>query len=74
MISEANRPLGGAPTPSFQGASPSNKETTVSSMPPICPVCQEVATLWGRHEHNGVTEANYCCAQGHGWITKWVTP
>lgn len=47
---------------------------TVKTAPPNCPVCGEVAILWGRHEHNGVTEANYCCDQGHGWITKWVTP
>ena len=40
--------------------------------PPNCPICREPATRWGHNQRNGVTEANYLCANEHAWLTKWV--
>lgn len=42
-------------------------------LPPNCPTCQQPAIHWGHHERAGVTEANYICANEHGWLTKWVS-
>lgn len=44
------------------------------TLPPNCPICHQRAILWGRTERAGVTEANFCCPNDHGWLTKWVTP
>lgn len=44
----------------------------IAPPPPPCPVCDAPAIHWGRHTRAGVTEANYLCANEHGWLTKWV--
>lgn len=78
---------GGAstPTPGLTAATtrPNRGAKAVPSIPrpgadvktslPNCPVCDTPAILWGRLERHGVTEANYVCANAHGWLTKWVT-
>lgn len=43
------------------------------SLPPNCPACQQPAVQGAEYDRNGVTEASFVCAEGHGWLTKWVS-